>query len=83
MSTQRIFGIEAVQLRTLGNSLAKVRREAAIALYLTDAGVLHVRIDHPDNDRRTWLAVDIDAEVLPGSGPPAPPRPGDVDRDVR
>jgi hypothetical protein len=71
MSTQRVTGIEAAQLRALTDHLdvTEVEPDAAIAITLTDA-VLHVQVDHPDDERgRTWLVIDVDSTVLPSIGP--------------
>lgn len=65
---QRMTGLEAAQLRALADALADADPDATVALTLTDAGVVHARVHHPDG-RTTWCAITTTAEVLPALGP--------------
>ena len=64
---QRLVGLEAAQIRALAAALTPAPDDAAVALHLADTGALSVRIDRPEG--RAWLAIDIDAHVLPALGP--------------
>jgi hypothetical protein len=68
MATQRMTGIEAMQLHAMADALLGVHPEAVVSLTRTEDGLMHVQVDHPDNGvpKTTWATIDIDATVLPG-----------------
>lgn len=67
MSTQRMNGIEAMLLRAAADALIGVHPEAIVSLTLTEDGLIHVEVEHPDGvPEVTQVTIDVDGSVAPG-----------------
>ena len=64
-------GLEVAQLRALTVALGDTESDAVVTLYWTDTG-LHVRVEHPDTERITYLLVDDRASVTRAIGDAGP-----------
>jgi hypothetical protein len=71
MSTQRMNGVEAMQLRAAADALIGVHPEAVVSLTLTEDGLMQVEVEHPvdypdEVPELTQITVDVDATVVAG-----------------